>query len=265
MAAKSIFITGGASGIGRAVAQLFAARGWFVGIADINEAAMAETAALLPPAQVSCHRLDVRDRAGWDTALAAFARAAGGQIAVVHNNAGIGFGGKLADVRADEIDRAIDINFRGAVHGAQAAYPWLKAAGPGSCLLSTASASALYGTGGLAVYSATKFAVRALTEALDCEWQADGIKVRSIMPSFIDTPLLQQRPHEGANHTIRQAVQASGMEFTPVEDVAQAAWDAVHGARLHTLVGKSARQIGFAARWMPHLMRRRAQRLMKSR
>ena len=65
-----------------------------------------------------------------------------------------------------------------------------KAAAPDACLLNTASASALYGTGGLAVYSATKFAVRAITEALDTEWQDWGIKVRSIMPSFIDTPLL---------------------------------------------------------------------------
>ncbi|MEL0251331.1 MAG: SDR family NAD(P)-dependent oxidoreductase, partial [Novosphingobium sp.] len=73
MSRKTIFITGGASGIGRAVAQRFAQGGWFVGLADIDEAGMAGTAALLPSGQSSCHRLDVRDRAAWDEALAACA------------------------------------------------------------------------------------------------------------------------------------------------------------------------------------------------
>ena len=59
---KTIFITGGGSGIGRAVAQRFARDGWFVGLADVNEAGMAETAALLPQGASSCHKLDVRDR-----------------------------------------------------------------------------------------------------------------------------------------------------------------------------------------------------------
>ena len=58
MARKTIFITGGASGIGRAVAQRFGQGGWFVGLADVNEVGMAETAALLPDGQSSCHRLD---------------------------------------------------------------------------------------------------------------------------------------------------------------------------------------------------------------
>ena len=93
--AKSIFITGGGSGIGRAVATCFGREGWFVGLGDINEAGMKETQALLPAGKSFAVRLDVRNRGDWDTALAAFAEAAGGRIDAVMNNAGIAFGGEL--------------------------------------------------------------------------------------------------------------------------------------------------------------------------
>ncbi len=265
MARRTIFITGGGSGIGRAVAELFAAKGWFVGLADINAAGLAETESLLPSASCSSHLLDVRDRAAWDEALTACAAAAGGRIDVVFNNAGVAFGGALAGMPADEIALTIDVNFRGVVNGAQAAHPWLKASAPGSVLLSTASAAAIYGTAGMAVYSATKFAVRALTEALDTEWQDDGIRVADLMPSFIDTPLLAGPAGQGSNITKRERVVQAGLEFTPVETVARAAWDAVHGSRLHTPVGKTAKTLAFAAKWMPGKLRKRGKRLMRGR
>ncbi|HEX8057794.1 MAG TPA: SDR family oxidoreductase [Novosphingobium sp.] len=260
---KAIFITGGASGIGRAVAQLFAAKGWRVGLGDVNEAGMAETIALLPAGAGSAHRFDVRDPAAWAEALSSFAP--DGRIDVLLNNAGVASGGPLVDMPQGEIDHVIDINFKGVLNGARAAYPFLKAAAPGSCLLNTASAAALYGTAGMTVYSATKFAVRALTEALDSEWEADGIRVRSLMPSFIDTPLLASPSHAGSNRTKRDVVVAAGLEFTPVEQAAEAAWAAVHGERLHTLVGKTARKLAFVAKWAPGIARQRGKRLMAQR
>ena len=260
---KAIFITGGGSGIGRAIAQFFAGQGWVVGLGDVNTAGMEETAALLPAGASWTHRFDVRDRAAWDDALGGF-EAFAGRIDVMANNAGVPIGGMLADLEQDEIDRALDINLRGALYGAQAAYPFLKRTAPGSCLLNTASAAALYGTGGISVYAATKMGVRAVTESLDAEWSDDGIRVRSIMPSFIDTPLLAQPSHRKENAPIRDRVMAAGLEFTPVETVAQAAWDAVHGDRLHTPVGKTARSIAFAAKWLPGKLRLRARRLAKA-
>lgn len=253
---KTIFITGGASGIGRAVAQRFADGGWFVGIADIDEAGMAATSAMLPTRQSSCHRLDVRDRPGWDRALAGCAAAAGGRIDVVFNNAGIPIGGAIVDLTPEEIERTLDINIKGVIFGAQAAYPWLKVSGPGSVLLNTASAAGIYGTPGASVYSATKFGVRALTESLDGEWAGDGIGVRSLMPGFIETPLLNHATNRTTNEDIRTRVMQAGLEITPVSDVAEAAWAAVHGQKLHTLVGKTARRLAFAARWMPGGLRK---------
>ncbi len=256
MGQKTIFITGGASGIGRAVAERFGRAGWFVGIADINAEGMAGTAALIPAGHSSQHLLDVRDRAAWDLALADCAAAAGGRIDVVFNNAGIPIGGRIIDCSTEEVERTLDINLKGVIFGAQAAYPWLKAAGPGSCLLNTASAAGIYGVPGGSVYSATKFGVRSITESLDGEWKEDGIVVRDLMPSFIETPLLDQAPNRASNLDIRGQVTSAGLEITPVSEVAEAAWAAVHGQKVHTLVGKTAKKLAFAARWMPGALRK---------
>lgn len=251
---KAIFITGGGSGIGRAVAILFASRGWHIGLADVNAGALAETAALLPAGQSTTHVMDVRDRDAWQSALDAFVASSGGRLDVLFNNAGIATGGKLADNSFDEIDRVVGINLMGVINGAKIGHAYLKAT-PGSCLLNTASAAGIYGGPGIGIYAVTKFGVRALTESLDSEWAPDGIKVRSLMPSFIDTPLLQAGV-TGSNRTVRETVVDGGLEITPVADVAQAAWDAVHGDKLHTLVGKTAKRMAFAARWLPGGLRK---------
>jgi NAD(P)-dependent dehydrogenase (short-subunit alcohol dehydrogenase family) len=262
MAAKSIFITGGASGIGRAVAQHFAGRGWFVGLADMNETGLAETASLLPVGMTSCHRLDVRDRKAWDAALTDFCAKTDGKLDVLFNNAGVARGGQFGDVSTLDHDLLIDVNFKGVVYGAEAALPWLRQTS-GSCLLNTASAAALYGAPGLATYAATKFAVRGLTESLDIEWEPLGIKVRSLMPGFINTPLLDITT-SGTNRTARDGVIDSGLEFTPVESVAQAAWDSVHGTKVHSPIGKTAKRLTFLARFLPGLLRRQLGKAQKS-
>ncbi len=251
---KALLVTGAASGIGRAVARLFSERGWRVGLADVNMQGLAETATMLPDDRTSMHVLDVRDIDEWQQVLAEFARAGGGRLDVVVNNAGVAQGGSFGEIAIDELDRVIDVNFRGVAYGARAAYPYLKAT-PGAVLLNIASASAIYGSPGLSAYSATKFAVRGLTEALDGEWAGDGIKVRALMPGFIDTPLLDMTI-AGSNRSAREAVVAAGLEFTPLADVAEAAWAAVHGDKVHTLVGKTARRLAFAARWMPGRLRK---------
>ncbi|MBX9815655.1 MAG: short-chain dehydrogenase [Proteobacteria bacterium SG_bin5] len=248
---KKIFITGGGSGIGAATARLFAGRGWAVGLGDVNAAALAATAAALP-AGAKTYPIDVRDRDAFAAALADFAGAEGA-IDVMMNNAGIAVGGTLAANGWDEIDRVVGINLMGVVNGAKLAHPYLKAAR--GCLLNISSAAGIYGGPGIGIYAATKFAVRGLTESLDGEWAADGVRVRSLMPSFIDTPLLEAGI-AGTNYSVRQTVTAGGLEITPVERVAEAAWAAVHGARLHTPVGKTAKRLAFAARWMPGALRK---------
>lgn len=256
---KAILITGAGSGIGRATARLFAERGWRVGVADVSAAGVRETLALLPAGRAHGYPMDVRSIEDWEEVLAAFVAESGGRLDVLMNNAGVAAGGPFAEIAPDALDRVIDVNFRGVAYGARLAHAALKATAQaeagGAVLLNTASASAIYGSAGLAAYSATKFAVRGLTEALDAEWAADGIKVCDLLPGFIDTPLLDIAV-AGTNRTARDAVRASGLEFTAVEQVADAAWRAVHGDAVHTYVGPTAKRLAFAARWLPARLRK---------
>lgn len=253
-ATKAMFVTGGASGIGLATARLFADRGWRVGLADINADALDRARDAFPEGRVSTHVMDVRDREQWESALAEFLNESGGRLDLLFANAGIPEGGVFADTPGHAIDRVVGVNLMGVVHAAQYGWPYLSKT-PGSCLLVTSSAAGIHGTPGVAIYSATKFAVRGLAESLDAEWAHAGVKVRLLMPSFIDTPLLDHSVST-SNRSVRESVTAGGLEITPVDTVAQAAWDAVHGDRLHTVVGKTARRLKFAARWMPNQLRR---------
>lgn len=258
MTKSAIFITGAGSGIGQATARHFARKGWFVGLADIHGPSLSETAASLPAGQYSCHVMDVRNRDQWAEALGDFHAASGGRFDVLFNNAGIGTGGQFCDLAPAEADRLIAINFGGVVNGVLMALPYLRDSK--GLILNTGSASGFYGVAGLALYSATKFAVRGLTEALDVEFAKYGVKVRSLMPGFIDTPLLDQVTG-GSNESAHQRLSASGIEISPVEDVAKAAWDAVHGQRVHRTVGKMARRLAFAARFFPSLIVRQSKRM----
>jgi NAD(P)-dependent dehydrogenase (short-subunit alcohol dehydrogenase family) len=260
---KAIFITGGGSGIGRAVAERFAREGWRVGLADVNAKGLTETAALLPAGMSDTYIMDVRDRDSWKNDLDDFTAKTGGRLDVLFNNAGIGTGGPITEMSFEDLDRVVQINLVGVLNGAKIGHAYL-ARTPGSCLLNTASASAIYGSSGLSVYSATKFGVRSLTEALDGEWYGDGIKVRDLIPAFIDTPLLQG-PIEGSNRTIRETVTGAGLELSSANDVADAAWNAVHGDAVHTYVGKTAFRMKFAARWMPGQLRKMMRRGIGSR
>ncbi|MEH6700541.1 SDR family oxidoreductase [Parasphingorhabdus sp.] len=253
---KTIFITGGASGLGREVGRYFAEKGWFVGIADVNDKGMAETAALLPEGQSSIHRLDVTDRAQWRQAVADFGAITGGVMTVLFNNAGIGEGGAIQDMEDSAIDLMIAINFTGVISGTRACFDMLKNT-PDSCVLYTASAAGIYGVADLSVYSATKFAVRGLAESHDIEFRKHGIKSRSLMPGFIDTNIISSVV-EGTNQSGKQRLEEAGVMVSPVSIIGPAAWAAVHGDKVHTPVNKMAKQLAFAARWMPGRVRKQS-------
>ncbi len=259
---KAIFITGAASGIGLAAAKRFSQEGWFVGLADIDAAGLKAAQAALGPDNASVHRLDVRDRKAWQKELAAFGKATGGRMDALLNNAGIAHFGFFEDQTDDEADRQIDINIKGVVNGARAGLPLLKAT-PGSTLINVASCAGLFGAPKMAVYSATKFAVKGLSEALDVEYARHGVAVRCIMPWFVDTPILQAGS-QGSNENITDSIRQSGSEVYTVEEASDVIWQSVQGKDLHWIVGKAGKRMGFAARFMPGSVRKQLKALTQA-
>ncbi|HEX6866775.1 MAG TPA: SDR family NAD(P)-dependent oxidoreductase, partial [Caulobacteraceae bacterium] len=130
---------------------------------------------------------------------------------------------------------------------------------PGSTLINVASCAGLYGAPKLAVYAATKFAVRGLSEALDIEFARPGVGVRCIMPWFIETPILDAGA-QGSNVKMSDNIRAQGVDIYPVEDAAKVIWDAAHGDQLHYTVGKAAKRLRFATRFMPNAVRKQLQK-----
>jgi NAD(P)-dependent dehydrogenase (short-subunit alcohol dehydrogenase family) len=188
---RSIFITGGASGIGRAIARHFGARGWFIGIADVNVAGMEDTLGLIEGGFKYMHRLDVRDRAAWDEALAAFNTAAGSRIDVVVNNAGIGVAGNIETCTFEDWQRCFDINVNSIFHGCQKALPLMREHAPGS-IINISSIAGLIASDTMPAYNASKAAVWMLSKsiALHCAKKQMNIRCNSVHPTFVDTPIL---------------------------------------------------------------------------
>jgi NAD(P)-dependent dehydrogenase (short-subunit alcohol dehydrogenase family) len=250
---KSIFITGAGSGIGRASAKLFAERGWYVGLYDQNSAGIEETSALLPHDSFTSGLFDVRDRHGWSNAIAQFGDVTAGKMHVLFNNAGIARAGRLEDVTPEESDLVLDVNIKGVMNGIYAALPLLEAT-PGSRVINTASTAGLVGAPMLSAYTASKFAVRGLSEALDAEFSLKGIRVVALCPWFIETPILNSGASANANETMRAS--AEKMTVYPVEMAAEGTWTAAHTDDVIVTVGKKAANARFMSRLFPGLVRK---------
>ncbi|MAK60670.1 MAG: short-chain dehydrogenase [Ponticaulis sp.] len=261
---KSIFITGAASGIGAETARYFARKGWFVGLYDINEAGLAELASDIGTQHCTYARLDVTSRENWSGAIRSFSDCTEKRMNVLFNNAGIGEFGWFEDIAADDSDAIIDINVKGVVNGVYAALPLLRET-TGAHILNTASTAGLIGTPRLAVYSASKFAVRGLSEALNLELADQDICVSCLMPWFVDTPILNGIAAEGSNRNVKDDLVDSGIEVYPVSMVADKVWEAVHGKAPHYMVGKAAERTRFASRFLPGLVRKRLRRSLPKR
>lgn len=186
---KTVVITGATAGIGRATALAFAQAGWRVAAYGRNLAALDTLRPDLGPHGIA-ETLDVQDPQMWRTRMAELADVTDGTLNLLVNNAGILSAGPFVEIPLEEQQSILSINVGGMLNGCHIAYPMLKAT-PGARVVNLCSASAMYGQPELATYSATKFAIRGLTEALELEWAPDDIAVCSVWPLFVDTGMVQ--------------------------------------------------------------------------
>lgn len=212
---KSIFISGGAAGIGREVALRFLREGWTVGAYDIDQTGLGELKSQHP--EIHTGPLDVTDHQSWEKALADFTSHTGGRLDVLDNNAGIIASGDIVEQTPGQIAAQNAVNCTGVVLGARAAHPYLKAT-RGAHLVNMGSASSIYGQPHIAPYSASKFYVEGLTQALDLEWAGDDIRVVAIMPLWARTKLAD------LDHASTKRL---GVNIEP-EDVAESVWKSVN-------------------------------------
>lgn len=212
---KVVFITGAASGIGRALAVGAARGGALVWATDIDaagaDAVVADihadggTAWALP--------LDVTNADAVDAAVARVVAEAG-RIDLCFNNAGIGFAGEFRDSTVAQWRRVFDVNVFGVLHVALAVYRQMVRQGHGH-LVNTASLAGLLPTPGLSAYGASKWAVVSLTHSLRLEGEALGVKVSAICPAFVESNIYQNTLVAGLKPDIGRSMAA--FPIVPVE------------------------------------------------
>lgn len=189
---KVALVTGGGQGIGQAVAERLHADGFRVAIADLNFDTATSVADALGGRDggAIAVRVNVADResvfAAVDEAVSEF-----GGFDVIVNNAGIAPQSPIEEITPESIEKIFSINFNGVVWGIQAATKAFKALGHGGKIISAASQAGHVGNPGIALYSATKFAVRGLTQTAARDLAQYGITVNTYAPGIVRTPLME--------------------------------------------------------------------------
>lgn len=207
-------VTGGSSGIGAAVVRRLRSAGARVAVFDVDPGAADADLAL---------RVDVADAASVDAAVAAVETRLG-RLDVLVNNAGIGAQGTVADNPDDEWLRVLDLNVVGIARTSRAALPLLRRS-PAAAIVNTCSIAATAGLPQRALYSASKGAVLALTQAMAADHVAEGIRVNAVNPGTVDTPwvgrLLAHAADPAAERAALESRQPHGRLVSP-DEVAEA-------------------------------------------
>ena len=256
------FITGAASGIGRATAELFADNGFWIGAADLNAEGLDNLQAALGNKNCGTWVLDVTDKTAYDRVIAEVAQVTGGRLDLLYNNAGIGAAGFFEDIPFETTLAIVNVNLIGVLNGIHAAIRLLKAT-PGSLCFTTSSSAATYGAPTLATYAATKFAVKGLTEALAVELSRSDVRVADVLPGLIDTPILTSpryvdgRKESVDGRTIGANAPAEGpFRLIQPSMVAEAVWKSYSGdPRMHWFVPEEIEDIDKQKAESPEAMR----------
>jgi NAD(P)-dependent dehydrogenase (short-subunit alcohol dehydrogenase family) len=228
---KRAFITGAASGLGRAIAAEFAAAGWQLGLLDVSATRLAEAEQALGSAGATAYAYagDVADEGFVSASVADFIRRAGG-LDVMVNNAGVAAAGPLEAIPPADWRWITDINLFGVVWGCQAAVPQLRTAGSG-LVLNIASSAGFAAAPQMSSYNCTKAAVISLTETLAAELAGSGVQASVAMPGFFSTHLLSTMRAPAEQRALAERImQSSGEDAT---SAARGILAAAASGRLH--------------------------------
>lgn len=183
---KNAIVTGGARGIGAATVRRFVEEGARVVIADLLEREGQALADELGPA-AGFHRLDVADAQAWRSCVA-YGVERFGAIDILVNNAGVCLVGAITDLDPLLFQRSLEVNLLGSFLGLQAVGAGMIARGQGA-IINVSSAEGLHGTNGMAAYGSSKWGLRGLTKVAALEFGHRGVRVNSIHPGAVDTPM----------------------------------------------------------------------------
>lgn len=197
---KTAFITGGASGIGLALARALLAEGANTVIADVEADALERARQTLdaPVGRLMTCVLDVTDRAAFAKARDAAVDAMGG-VQLLFNNAGVNAAGPVQEMTYQDFDWVLGVNLGGVVNGVVTFLPELQRHGSAAHLINTASVGGLLGMRSLSIYNASKFGVVGLSEALRADLEGTGIGVSVLCPGIIDTALTSSERNRPAH------------------------------------------------------------------
>ena len=249
---KTLFITGAAHGIGLSTAKHFAAQGWFVGLYDINSEALEVLLASGEFPHACGQFCDVTQRGSIEKAFAHFSSHTDGRLDLLVNNAGVLTSGNFEDIDPAAHDQIADVNIKGFTAVAQTAFPLLKQT-PGATMVNLCSVSSIHGLPLLAVYSASKFYVNGLTEALAIEWAKYDIRVTAVKPPLVNTQM---------GHSVRpELMEKFSVDMEP-EEVAVAIQRAVEGKRTGYLLGNTSRIWGWLDKHLPEAGRHKLVRYL---
>ncbi|NGN62674.1 SDR family oxidoreductase [Streptomyces sp. A7024] len=200
---QRVFVTGAASGIGRAVALRAAAEGAELFLTDINAAGLAKAAEAVRARGGKVRRADPADVSDYDAVmtLAADIHAEFGSMDVVMNVAGISTWGTVENLEHRHWRAMVEVNLMGPIHVIEAFVPQMIVAGRGGHLVNVSSAAALIGLPWHAAYSAAKFGLRGVSEVLRFDLRRHGIGVSLVCPGAVDTPLTNTVEIVGVDQT----------------------------------------------------------------
>jgi NADP-dependent 3-hydroxy acid dehydrogenase YdfG len=246
---RCILITGGASGLGEAMARRFAGDGWAVVVADIDAARAEAVAAELGEPSIALS-MDVTREDDWQRARERVAERFG-HLDVLVNNAGVAVGGTLEETSLEDWRWVLDIDLMGVVIGCKTFVPLMRQRGQGH-IVNVASYAGFAAAPNINAYGTAKAGVIALSEMLRAELHETGVNVSALCPAFVTTRLTEtmRAPDDDYQKRVRRWMEKSGVS---AEDVAETVRRAIDRPRFLLLTHRDTRWLWRIKRWAPEM------------